>query len=33
MRIIHVVRQFHPAIGGLEGVVKTLAQRPGRERA
>lgn len=25
MRIVHVVRQFHPAIGGLEGVVKALA--------
>src|SRR4051812_25799538 len=25
MRIVHVVRQFHPAVGGLEGVVKALA--------
>ena len=25
MRIVHVVRQFHPAIGGLENVVKALA--------
>jgi alpha-1,3-mannosyltransferase len=25
MRVVHVVRQFHPAIGGLEGVVKALA--------
>lgn len=25
MRITHVVRQFHPAVGGLEDVVKNLA--------
>jgi alpha-1,3-mannosyltransferase len=25
MRIVHIVRQFHPAIGGLEGVVEALA--------
>lgn len=25
MQIVHVVRQFHPAIGGLESVVKELA--------
>jgi alpha-1,3-mannosyltransferase len=25
MRIVHVVRQFYPAIGGLEGVVESLA--------
>lgn len=25
MRIVHVVRQFHPAVGGLEGVVASLA--------
>jgi alpha-1,3-mannosyltransferase len=25
MRIAHVVRQFHPAVGGLEDVVKNLA--------
>lgn len=25
MRIVHVVRQFHPAIGGMEDVVKALA--------
>jgi alpha-1,3-mannosyltransferase len=25
MRIVHVVRQFHPAVGGLENVVKALA--------
>ena len=25
MRIVHVVRQFYPAIGGLEGVVEALA--------
>jgi len=25
MRIVHVVRQFHPCIGGLEGVVLELA--------
>lgn len=25
MRVLHVVRQFHPAIGGLEGVVHDLA--------
>jgi alpha-1,3-mannosyltransferase len=25
MRIVHVVRQFHPAVGGLESVVEALA--------
>ena len=25
MRIVHVVRQFHPAVGGMEDVVKALA--------
>jgi len=25
MRITHVVRQFHPAIGGMENVVENLA--------
>ncbi|HWM81877.1 MAG TPA: WecB/TagA/CpsF family glycosyltransferase [Pseudolabrys sp.] len=25
MRIVHVVRQFHPSVGGLEGVVDSLA--------
>jgi alpha-1,3-mannosyltransferase len=25
MRIVHVVRQFHPSVGGLENVVKDLA--------
>ena len=25
MRVLHVVRQFHPAIGGLEGVVHDLS--------
>lgn len=25
MRIVHVVRQFHPAVGGLEGVVDSLS--------
>src|ERR1700720_1295224 len=25
MQIVHVVRQFHPAIGGLETVVRELA--------
>jgi alpha-1,3-mannosyltransferase len=25
MRVLHVVRQFHPAVGGLEGVVHALA--------
>ena len=25
MKIVHVVRQFHPAIGGLENVVRALA--------
>jgi alpha-1,3-mannosyltransferase len=25
MRIVHVVRQFHPSVGGLEGVVESLA--------
>lgn len=27
LRIVHVVRQYRPAIGGLEGVVEALAQR------
>jgi alpha-1,3-mannosyltransferase len=27
MRLVHVVRQFHPAVGGLEGVVWELATR------
>ena len=25
MNIVHVVRQFYPAVGGLEGVVRELA--------
>jgi alpha-1,3-mannosyltransferase len=25
MRVLHVVRQFHPAVGGLEGVVRALS--------
>jgi alpha-1,3-mannosyltransferase len=25
MRIVHVVRQYHPAIGGMENVVAQLA--------
>jgi alpha-1,3-mannosyltransferase len=25
MRVLHVVRQFHPSIGGLESVVAGLA--------
>jgi len=25
MQIVHVVRQFHPAMGGLEGVVDSLS--------
>lgn len=30
MRIVHVVRQFHPAIGGLENVVLSLAREQRR---
>ena len=26
MRILHVVRQFHPAVGGLENMVLSLAR-------
>ena len=30
MRVLHVVRQFHPSIGGLESVVAGLAQEQRR---
>lgn len=30
MRVLHVVRQFHPSIGGLESVVAGLAQQQRR---
>ena len=26
MQIVHVVRQFHPGVGGLESVVRELAK-------
>jgi alpha-1,3-mannosyltransferase len=25
MRVLHVVRQFHPSVGGLEGIVRSLS--------
>ena len=25
MRVLHVVRQFHPVVGGLEDVVRSLS--------
>lgn len=31
MRIVHVVRQFHPAVGGLEGVVLELCARQAKQ--
>lgn len=30
MRVLHVVRQFHPAVGGLEGVVRALSAQQRR---
>ena len=27
MKVVHVVRQFHPSIGGMEEVVLNIARR------